>query len=302
MRKILCFVSVFSLFFHIPSWGQKCLTVIDITDGKPVPYVNICFNGGWEYSNDNGEFFLTDTVSSITTSHISYKDQNVNVNEIEDGVIRLTPLISSLPPAVVLPDSYHKKRIGHSSDKCAVMQGGKNGYTIAEFFSAEDFGDKMPVLTDIVLNINPFVLNKTFTATEGEQTIDNCVTHIAKLRVDVRSVSGNNGEPGESLIGGGIIYNSKDRTNLKTHKLVDVPLETPQVFPEDGLFVVVEWIVTDEVGKHDYVTPGIWCTQSQEIETSWDKWPVGTSWKHVNEGKSPQNSKTFCIGLVTRGA
>ena len=42
------------------------------------------------------------------------------------------------------------------------MQGGKNGYTIAEYFSATEFINKMPILTDIILNINPFVIKYNF--------------------------------------------------------------------------------------------------------------------------------------------
>ena len=232
----------------------------------------------------------------VEISHISYESQTINIDATEKDTIELKPVISILPPAIVLPDSYQIKKIGHFSEKRTTMQGGKNGYTIAEYFSATEFINKMPILTDIILNINPFVINKTFTAIEGEQIFGNCVTHIAKLRVDVRNTS-DNGLPGESLIDGGIIYETKDKSNLKTHKTVNIPLENPLVFPEDGLFIVVEWIVTEDIGKHDSVTPGIWCTQSKDGSTSWDKWPAGTSWKQINLGKTEQNSRTFCIGL-----
>ena len=105
------------------------------------------------------------------------------------------------------------------------------------------------------------------------------------------------GGPGESLINGGVVYSLKDRANLNVHKVHTVALPQALLFPSEGVFVVLEWIVTDDVRLQDMVSPSIWRAQSSAKGTSWIKWPLGTPWRRVNRNDSSGEEIVYCVGL-----
>lgn len=198
---------------------------------------------------------------------------------------------------MIMPAGSRKRDIGLSNGKRKTVQGGRNGFCVAEFIGPESLGVQTPVIAGITATLNPVLYKKTFSTTVGDLVYDDCRVHVARLRFDLRSVDAVTGGPGESLIGGGMIFNSKDKTTYITHRTVTVPLEFPIECPDEGVFVVIEWIVTDEVKEHDNVTPGIWCTEPSDIGTSWNRWPIGTPWKQINAGKGGNDARAFCIGV-----
>ena len=85
--------------------------------------------------------------------------------------------------------------------------------------------------------------------------------------------------------------------DVSTAYTLNVPLKNPVVFPEEGAFVVVEWIITDDVRVQDTILPYIWLTRPETPSSSWNQWPVGTAWKRSNDGRSEDRTHAYCIGM-----
>ena len=149
------------------------------------------------------------------------------------------------------------------------FQGGRNGYAIAEFFKPSADGKSTPLISKVLLNLFAVNLKKNGTTSIGDQIYDDAVTHVAKLRVDVREADPATGGPDASLVDGGVIYEIKDRFSLSMHKIHKVPLKNPVVFPEEGAFVMVEWIITDDVRVQDTIISSIWLTRPETTSSSW---------------------------------
>lgn len=297
MERILCFLASV-LLWTLPVSAQTRLRFLDRETGAPVSYVHVLFDSeNGKYADEEGCLTVPEGVDALETHHVSYELQSIDVRALRDSTVFLVPLVQALAPAFVFPNSYHKRTIGHAGSKRMTLQSGRNGYAIAEFFKPSPDGKSTPLISKVLLNLFAVNLQKTGTTTIGDQVYDDAVTHVAKLRVDIRETDPATGGPGASLVDGGVIYEIKDRFSLSMHKTHRIPLKDPVVFPEEGAFVVVEWIVTDDVRVQDTVIPGIWLTRPETPLTSWNQWPVGTAWKRSNNGRSEDRAHAYCIGL-----
>lgn len=297
MRKLIT-LSVLMLS-TVLSMGQTRLSVVDNVTGEPIPYAHVVY-GDHEgrYTNENGLVNIPDGVLSVTISHITYESKELDLQSLENGLITLVPVILELRPAVIMPGNKRKETIGLASAKRESTHGGRNGFNIAEFFAYSAGWTKAPLITSVSLNLNTVNLKRNMTARTGDGVeYKDGVLHVAKLRIDLRGVDAATGGPGESLINGGVIYSIKDNFNLNLHKLCKVTLPEPAVYPESGVFAVVEWIVTEDVRAQDSVSPSIWCTRAVDSQSSWMKWPVGTPWRKIAKGLYDDFEKSFCIGL-----
>lgn len=278
--------------------GQSRLQFVDGITGEPIPYVHVIYGDHeGKYANEEGIVTIPDGVLTARTSHISYDPMEMNLGAFEAETVRLTPVVTELPPAIIVPKNLKKRTIGYASAKEESVQGGKNGFSLAEYFSFPDGGNHTALVSAVTLNLNTVNLKRSMTTRIGDKEYTDGITYVAKLRVDLRSVDPASGAPGGSLISGGTIYSIKDRFNLNLHNKCRIPLPQPAVFPEEGLFVVVEWIVTDDIRVQDSVLPTIWCTRAAEGSSSWVKWPVGTGWRRNEMGTFDEFEKSFCIGL-----
>jgi hypothetical protein len=278
--------------------GQSRLQFVDAVTGEPVPYVHVIFgeNEG-KYADEGGMVTIPDGVLTVRSSHISYEPAGLDLGVAGEKTVRLTPVVTELRPAIIVPKNLKRKTIGNASAKGVSGHGGKNGFSLAEYFNLPDSGANTALVSAVTLNLNTVNLKRSMTAkVDGEEYSDG-VMHVAKLRVDLRDVDPATGAPGRSLIDGGVIYSIKDNFNLNLHNKTKVSLPQPAVFPEEGLFVVVEWIVTDDVRVQDSVTPSIWCTRAENGPTSWIKWPIGTEWRPYEMGPYDEYEKSFCISL-----
>lgn len=292
------FSGLFLLLWSSSLIGQTHYTIIDSVTGEPIPYAHIIYsiNQG-KYSNEDGIVVVPKDVFSIEISHISYESLSLNLLDYNDSSIRLTPVITMLPPAIVRPTGQRTKRIGYAYDKRISTQGGRNGCSIAQFFNYPESSNHLPIITGVSINLNTVNLKKSMTVTVGDTTYVDGIMHVAKLRVDLRNIDPSTGGPGESLVNGGVIYSLKDRVNLNVHKVHTVALPQAPPFPSEGVFVVLEWIVTDDIREQDTVSPSIWRAPSNTKGTSWIKWPVGTPWKRTNSNDSSREESVYCIGL-----
>ena len=280
------------------SSGQVRLQFVDSVTGEPVPYVHVIF-GDQEakYADEGGMVNIPDGVQTARTSHISYEPMMLEPTAGELVTVRLTPVVTELKPAVIVPRNLKKKTIGYASAKGESTTGGRNGFALAEHFSYSTAWSNAPLVSAVTLNLNTVNLKRSITTTKGNEVYTDGTMHVAKLRIDLRETDPATGGPGGSLIDGGVIYLVKDSFNLNLHNKCRVSLPQPAVFPEEGLFAVVEWIVTDDVRVQDSVSPAIWCTRAENGSTSWIRWPVGTDWKPKAKGPYDDYDKSFCISL-----
>ena len=297
MERILCSLAAV-LIWTLPTSAQTRLRFLDKETCEPVSYVHVLFDSeNGKYADEEGCLTVPEGVDAFETHHISYEPQSIEVRALRDSTVLLVPLVQALTPAFVFPNSSHKRTIGYAGSKRKTFQGGRNGYAIAEFFKPSADGKPAPVISKVLLNLFAVNLKKNGTTSIGDQVYDDAVTHVAKLRVDIREADPATGGPGASLVDGGVIYEIKDRFSLSMHKIHKIPLKNPVVFPEEGAFVVVEWIITDDVRVQDTILPYIWQTRPEMPSSSWNQWPVGTAWKRSNDGRSEDRTRAYCIGL-----
>ncbi len=297
MERILCSLAAV-LIWTLPTSAQTRLRFLDKETGAPVSYVHVLFDSeNGKYADEEGCLTVPEGVDAFETHHISYEPQSIEVRALRDSTVLLVPLVQALTPAFVFPNSYHKRTIGYAGSKRKTFQGGRNGYAIAEFFKPSADGKPAPVISKVLLNLFAVNLKKNGTTSIGDKVYDDAVTHVAKLRVDIREADPATGGPGASLVDGGVIYEIKDRFSLSMHKIHKIPLKNPVVFPEEGAFVVVEWIITDDVRVQDTILPYIWLTRPETPSSSWNQWPVGTAWKRSNDGRSEDRTHAYCIGM-----
>lgn len=298
MKKFLAIIGTIIVWCPT-AYCQTQLRILDEVSGMPVPYASIIFgNDMGRYSDESGTVLLPDGIASFEISHISYEPKNVSTNDITDNTVLLRPLIYELQPAIVVPGKYRKGSTGFASDKGARCEGGRNGYSIAEYFAYNVEWTNIPLITGIEMNLNSVWMQRQATVTLADgTTYDDGKMIMAKLRVDLRAVDSMTGAPGRSLIRGGIIYDLGERLNLNVRKVHTVPIEYPLPFPEDGVFVVLEWIVPGEVRIQDTVTPSIWCSKPNGKKDSWNKWPVGYDWKKTHNNQEGNSCYSYCISL-----
>lgn len=278
--------------------GQVRLQFVDNVTGEPVPYVHVIFGDHeGKYANEGGMADIPDGVLTARASHISYEPMALELIAGEMVTVKLTPVVTELKPAIIVPGNLKKKTIGYASAKGESTMGGLNGFALAEHFSYSTAWSDAPLVYAVTLNLNTVNLKRSTTTTIGDEVYTDGTTHVAKLRIDLRETDPATGGPGVSLIDGGVIYPVKDGFNLNLRNKCRVSLPQPAVFPEEGLFAVVEWIVTDDVRVQDDVSPSIWCTRAENGSTSWIRWPVGTDWKPKPKGLYDEYDKSFCISL-----
>ncbi len=278
--------------------GQVRLQFVDGVTGEPVPYVHVLFGDQeGKYADEGGMVNIPDGVLTARASHISYEPMMLELIAGGMVTVKLTPVVTELKPSIIVPKNLKKKTIGYASAKGESTTGGRNGFALAEHFSYSSSWSNAPLVSAVTLNLNTVNLKRSITTTSGDEVYTDGIMHVAKLRIDLRETDPATGGPGGSLIDGGVIYSVKDGFNLNLHNKCRVPLPQPAVFPEGGLFAVVEWIVTDDVRLQDSVSPAIWCTRAENGSTSWIKWPVGTDWKPKAKGPYDDYDKSFCISL-----
>lgn len=276
--------------------GQTRISFVDSVTNEPIPYVHIIYGDcHGKYSDEKGYVILPDDAEIMEISHISYEKIRLDIRHLNGHIVYLNPVVTVLPPAIVLPYSRKKVRIGYAYEKRISTHEGRNGCSIAEFFGRPENGEST-LIYKILLNLNTINLKRSITVMMGDTTYFDGIMYVAKLRIDLRNVS-QSGCPGESLINGGIIYALKDQFNLRYHKVHSISLPQPLVFPEEGIFVVVEWIVTENVREQDSVSPSIWQTQAVNGTSSWIKWPLVSPWRKMDTYGQIGIAKAFGIGL-----
>jgi hypothetical protein len=207
------------------SFGQINGVVKDRVSNEPIPYVNIWVENEniGTTSNENGAFTLDtdEKTKTIIFSSIGYETEKVNSESIKD-VVRLNPKIINLKEIAVSPSKkkhstvigrFNKSRIDH-------YYGCNSPWIIARYFEFKEKYSKTPYLKKIQI----------LTASKIN----------SKFNIRFYSVNGN-GEPGNYVYDKNFICTAQKACDITEIDVSELNIR----FPEEGLFIAVEWLIID---------------------------------------------------------
>jgi hypothetical protein len=222
------FVFLFLLVvFHIFSIAQVVGKVYDAQTGEPLPYVNIVVKGKdiGATTNLDGEFSIHKPVgnASLIITSIGYEDAEV-VTGNSLLSIRLFPKTYQLNEVVVLP---RKSKVSFHINP---LKGKKTTHYVACGESPWRVAQRFDYLTDY--SATPFIKSL------GILVRSEKISSIFSLRlVEVCD----DGLPGNDLLSESIVTKTRLGKRIVTVDLSDRHI----VFPEKGLFVMLEWLMVD---------------------------------------------------------
>lgn len=223
-------ISAFSIVFFLAlsSFAQSTGTVIDAKTGKPIPYVNIWVKNETigTTSTTKGEFSLpkTNKNSTLVFSAIGYENKEIKVDNLSE-MLQLEPQVTSLQEVFI----YKKKGTEEQTvgkfrkSKINFFYGCGTPWIIARFFPYKKEYAKTPLLKTIAL------------------LTDN--RHVKRAKFNIRLYAvGKDGKPS-----GYIYYKNIIGIAKKRRRKIKIDLYKLNIhFPENGFFVAVEWLITDE--------------------------------------------------------
>ena len=214
------------------AFGQIRATVKDSVTLLPVPYVNIWVEGEntGTTANEQGYFSLQASPNSgnIIFSSIGYHTKRVSVQALK-GEVLLNPVIVPLDEVIVKPPKNKKLTIAKFR-KAGInyyFACNKEPWITARFFKYDPSYSATPYLKGISLLTNGHVAHSTF--------------NIRIYAVD------KTGKPGEYLCAQNILAVARKGKHLTRVDLSDRHIR----FPQNGLFIALEWFITDE-NRYDY--------------------------------------------------
>ena len=136
---------------------------------------------------------------------------------------------------------------------------GANGFEMALFIPYDSTWAETPYIHSILASLDYTTHWLVFT--EIKTPI------YATLRFDLRQPDAKTGAPkDESLIDGGIILPSGQKLGKD-----GISLTRPILFPQTGVFVVVEWITTAQVSESCNLVPSLNMTLDEVDNRTWNK-------------------------------
>lgn len=211
----------------IQSKAQIKATIINATDKKPIPYVNIWIedeNIGTT-ANEFGQFEIGEPKENhhLIFNALGFEIKTLNKVEIKD-VIELTPKVYVLNEVRVLPETLEEVKL--NTFKIEEIKGGFGTSTVpniaARYFPYDTIYDKTPFLKSIKTAITSYTKKSTFNIRIYEANNDGSVgKEITKENILVTTKIGD-------------FYPEIDVSKLNIQ------------FPENGLFVGLEHLIIDE--------------------------------------------------------
>ena len=285
------FFSIFLIFTYFFCFSQINGVILDSISEKEIPYVNIWVedeNNGTT-SDEYGVFHLKNInkneIKQLTFSSLGYEIKKIKISNLSDTIL-LNPKSVLLDEIVLIKKKGDKKLIISKFKKSKInshITSSKLPWMFARYFQYESNYEK-----------TPFIKSFTFLT---KSKIDN-----AKFNIRFYDKS-KSGEPGKPIYNENI-YGYAKKGKSKT--VVDIS-ELDFIFPLNGFFVVVEWLIIEEnksiftfsydgsskKHKSDRYNPkfGLIPTEDQSLSFSYSKSKWHKSW--LNKEDSKYTSKKF---------
>jgi CarboxypepD_reg-like domain len=223
MKYLLFLISTFGYFNSFTQEFKLSLTVVDVNN-KPIPYASIVYihlEAG-TISDENGQFSIVKRKEndSIKISAISYSPLIFAVNSLNNNdTIRLKLYHKELAEVIASPlkNNFKTRNLGYYKEKNNALFKLQPGSQIGLFINNEA---KVPA-----------IITKLFFKLEK---LSNC-NYSLRLRILERNEKM---MPGKDLLDTNYILKSselkkKNTINFRDHEIA---------FPENGVFIVLEWI------------------------------------------------------------
>ncbi len=245
--RIILLLNILPLFAY--SQEIKLNSYLKDRFGNPLPYANIVsltkHNG--TITNESGYFSLTiDKFDSIKISHISYKSISIAVHDINSDSIILFEFYNPIKEVVV-----RSVNSNHEKTSLGFFNKDQNG----EFRLAP--GNQIAVFIDNPRKKAALIQSVVFKVKKN----GDC---DSRLRIRLLENYENKKHPGRDLLTTNYILESK-----KLHHKNRVDISASHIFiPQNGLFVVIEWLDIDNSCKKGSF-PSIEANLSNKENTVW---------------------------------
>ena len=243
--------------------AQQTMTVKDSITNEPIPFVSVYFgNDTGGYTDEKGAIAIPNEAEQIWLSHICYETKSISKITADSQTIILVPKSINLDEVAIsarIPKRIKTTEVGSMKAKTQTKHKGANGFEMALFIPYDSTWTETPYIHSILASLDYSTHYLVFTE------IKNPI--YATLRFDLRQTDAKTGAPkDESLIDGGIILPSGQKLGKD-----GISLTRPILFPQTGVFVVVEWITTAQVSESCNLVPSLNMTLDEVDNRTWNK-------------------------------
>ena len=237
--------------------AQQTVMVKDSITHEAIPFASVYFgNESGSFTDERGAITIPDGVEQIQLSHICYETKSVTTAAVAAQTIFLVPKSINLGE---VPKRIKVAEVGLAKSKTQTKHKGANGFEMALFIPYDSTWAETPYIHSILASLDYTTHWLVFT--EIKTPI------YATLRFDLRQPDAKTGAPkDESLIDGGIILPSGQKLGKD-----GISLTRPILFPQTGVFVVVEWITTAQVSESCNLVPSLNITLDEVDNRTWNK-------------------------------
>ena len=267
-------VLLFLLLSSIVLCQEKTIFIKDSLTQEPVVFATVQFGGkiGGIYADENGKAIIPDNVKEIFISQIAYEKKTLDMRNISNNeVVVLSPTSSMLPEVVVSAIPLKRQEVGILKKK------GSNG-----LIATPNTNFALFIPYDNTWRTQPYILSiiSFFNDIKGS---DEFPSEKCNIRFDLR-LPDEEGAPGDiSIIGEQLVHYSEKKYSGKE----TVNLIKPVQFPQEGIFVVIDFITPNNPNPNLLISPSIDVTSSGGMAQTWSKTITSdSSWKKMDEKDS----------------
>ena len=256
-------ITILFVLVSMNMYTQQRISVRDSLTQKPIAYASVWFgNEAGGYTDVSGMIEIPEGTKQIRLSHICYETKSISKITADSQTIFLVPISINLDEVAIsakAPKRTKTTEVGLTKAKTQTKHKGANGFEMALFIPYDSTWAETPYIHSILASLDYTTHWLVFT--EIKTPI------YATLRFDLRQPDAKTGAPkDESLIDGGIILPSGQKLGKD-----GISLTRPILFPQTGVFVVVEWITTAQVSESCNLVPSLNITLDEVDNRTWNK-------------------------------
>ena len=284
MRQTRRFLLLLTMLLTATFGMSQTIIVKDSITNEPVPFVSVYFgNDSGGYTDEQGAIAIPSEIEQIRFSHICYESKSIAKVTVDSQTIFLVPKRINLDEVAIsakVPKRIKTTEVGLMKAKTQTKHKGANGFEMALFIPYDSTWTETPYIHSILASLDYSTHYLVFTE------IKNPI--YATLRFDLRLPDAKTNAPkDESIIGGGIILPSSQKLGKD-----GINLPRPILFPQTGVFVVVEWITTAQVSESCNLVPSLNMTLDEVDNRTWNKKTFrGMDWMHEQNEPAYQNEE-----------
>ncbi|MDR1742291.1 MAG: hypothetical protein LBR48_00515 [Dysgonamonadaceae bacterium] len=237
---------------------QKIIFITDNLTQEAVSFATVQFidGKGGIYADEQGVAIIPDSVRHIFISQIAYAPKLIDMQLVEDHEkVILTPITNTLPEVVVSNESSKRREIGCLKKKGDYGLIPSPNTNFALFMPYDSAWVSPPWIVSIISFLSDVKGGKEF------------LYHKSNICFDLR-LPDKDGAPGNiSIIERRIINNSaKNYSGKEVIKLLE-----PVLFPEKGVFIVVDFIAPNNSNPRLLISPALDVTGAESSSRTWSR-------------------------------